>query len=147
LHDGVQVQEPGRIQLAAGHQRGSVLVELAAACMLLLAFFFASIETMFLVRDSIYLHRLVRDAAREAAITGSVTAGEQKARDLAAMYFGRNGSRVRVEFFLYAESQKRSVTCVATYPHRVFGEYSARVLGGWEVNLGAHATFGWYDFT
>lgn len=145
--NGVQVQEPGRIFAMKGRQKGSILVELAAACVLLMAFFFASIETVFLIRDSMYLHRLARDAAREAVITGSIAAGERKGRDLANMYFGQKGSKVHLEFRRYSGYGTQSVTCVASYPHQVFGERAGWMLGEWEVNLVARATFGWHDFT
>ncbi|WP_027718972.1 TadE/TadG family type IV pilus assembly protein [Desulfovirgula thermocuniculi] len=127
-------------------EKGSVLVELVMACLVLMVFFFACVEVAWLIRDDVYLQRVARDAAREAVLAGSLDAGYAKAADRAQMYFGSNAGDVQVSLERYDAPQRHSVTCVAKYPHRFFGWFSKDILGGKGVTLSAVATFGWWDF-
>jgi hypothetical protein len=127
-------------------RKGSILVETAAAFIILTLFFFGMIEMFGLVRDSILLNRIAREAAREVAITGSDAAGLARATDLASQYFGRYGGSVHVEFTHYDGYQRHSVTCKVTYPHKVLNVLR-NAMGRGEVDLSAKAVFGWYDFT
>ncbi|MGB9849108.1 MAG: TadE/TadG family type IV pilus assembly protein [Moorellaceae bacterium] len=127
-------------------RKGSVLLETVAAFIILTLFFFGLIEMFGLVRDSILLNRIAREAAREAVITGSDAAGRAKAADLANQYFGRYGGLVQTEFIHYDGYQRHSVTCRATYPHKILNVLQG-AMGRGEVNLSARAVFGWYDFS
>lgn len=127
-------------------QKGSILVETAAAFIILTLFFFGIIEMFGLVRDGILLNRIAREAAREAAITGNDGAGYAKAADMARLYFGRYAGAVGVEFTHYDGYQRHSITCKVTYPHKILNVLRG-AMGRGEVNLSAKAVFGWYDFT
>lgn len=127
-------------------EKGSILVELVMACLVLMVFFFACVEIAWLIRDDVYLQRVVRDAAREAVLTGNLGAGYTKAVDVARMYFGRYSGDVNVSLKRHDSGQSHSVVCTATYPHRFFGWFSKNALGGKGVTLSARAVFGWWDF-
>lgn len=123
-------------------EKGTVLIELVASCLVLIVFFFACAETWFLVRDKLYLQRIARDGAREAVIVGgSTSSGEDKARDDARQFFGSRASKVNIQMDRYDSSRFHSVTCSVSYPHPVFGN----LISSREVNLSARAVFGWRD--
>lgn len=126
-------------------EKGTVLIELVMSFLVLVTFFFACVEIMWLVRDNVYLHRVAREAAREAVITGSISEGYAKARDMAGMYFGNQDIGVSLE--RRDAYRNHTVTCLATYQHRFFGTVSKEALGGKGVTLSAKAVYGWKDFT
>lgn len=141
MQHGVQVPPAvGVRRNVARDERGSVLVELVFSALVLVVFFFAVAGTAMMVRDYVHLQRVAREAAREAAMLGDVSAGYRKGTDLAGMYFPRGGVSLRLE--RRDAYRSHSVTAVASYPHRVFG---GGVLGMPEVRLSAQATFGWWD--
>lgn len=126
----------------ARSEKGTVLIELVASCLVLTVFFFACAETWFLVRDKLYLQRIAREGAREAVIVGGDEGtGRDKAEDDARQFFGSRASKVNISMDRYDSYRFHSVTCSVSYPHPVFGKY----LGVWEVNLNARATYGWKD--
>ncbi len=126
----------------ARSEKGTVLIELVASCLVLMVFFFACAETWFLVRDKLYLQRIARDGAREAVIVGgSIGAGRDKAEDDARQFFGSRASKVNIDMDRHDSYRFHSVTCSVSYPHPVFGN----LVSGGEVNLNARATFGWKD--
>lgn len=110
--------------------------------MVLVVFFFACAETFFLVRDRMLLERIVRDGAREAAITGDMGKGEEKADDRARQFFGDRASEVTVTLDRKERNGAEVVVCTADYTHPVFGSLS---LGVGEVRLSARAVFSWKD--
>ncbi|ACX51906.1 hypothetical protein Adeg_0761 [Ammonifex degensii KC4] len=128
-------------------EEGSIIVETVVACVVLTAFFLASAAVALLIIDKVHLQRVVREAAREVAITDSVAAGEQRGRDLARMYFGKRAGEVDLSVDISAvragDRVERYVTATGSFPHRVFG---GKFLGLGEVRLHAQATFGWWDF-
>jgi Flp pilus assembly protein TadG len=119
-------------------ERGSVLVEMVAACLLLTIFFFICAGTWFLVQDKLSLERVARDGAREAVIVGDIDKGRQKAEDRAEQFFGKRAGDVDIHFESIDDGTFHARTCVATYPHKLFGF-------GTEVTLRAEATYGWKD--
>lgn len=125
-------------------QRGTVLLELALSCIVLVAFMFAAVETWSLVRDKIHLQRVVRDAAREAVLTGSLDAGREAGRDRARQYFGQRA--VDIDLEKHDEGNSHLVIGTATAKHPVFGEMAAEWWGT-EVTLTAQAIFGYKDST
>ncbi|AOQ23116.1 hypothetical protein MTAT_29680 [Moorella thermoacetica] len=140
--NGIQVPAPARIRLTT--EKGSVLIELVFSVVLLTVFFFAIAGTISLVRDYVYLHRIAREAAREAVLTGDTAAGYMKAEDLAKMYFPRTYGRVTVSLSRQDGYRQHSVTATASYPHVAL---YAPFIGPWEVNFTTDATFGWWDFS
>jgi len=132
--------------LRSRDEKGSVLVELVAACLVLMVFFFACVEVAWVVRDHVYLQRVARDAAREAVLAGSLDAGYAKGFDRAKAYFGRYAGDVKISLERYDSGQSHSAVCVVTYPHKFFGWFSKNALGGKGVMLSARAVFGWWDF-
>lgn len=144
MHPGIQVQKSRRILHLTNDKRGVVLIELVISCLILVIFFFAAIETWSIIRDKVQLQRVVRDAAREAALVGSISAGEQIGRDRAQQYYGPNASRVQIHLQEYIQPQSSLVVGTATYQRIIFGQLS-RDLFGMEVMLSARAVFGWKD--
>lgn len=127
-------------------ERGAVFVELVLSCFILIIFFYACTESFLLIRDKLYLQRVVRDGAREAVIVeGSEDAGIAKARASAKRFFGSRASKVDIKMERYDANRVHTRTCVANYPHPVLGPLSEKIFGSKEVVLGAKATFGWRD--
>lgn len=126
-------------------EKGTVLIELVMSCLILMVFFFACVEVIWMVRDNVYLHRVAREAAREAAITGDINEGYAKAHDVAGMYFGNQNVGVSLE--RHDAYRSHTVVCLATYQHKFFGNFSKEALGGKGVTFSARAVYGWKDFT
>ena len=125
--------------------RGSILVETVLSALVLVVLMFAVIEVAWLLRDNVYLQRVAREAAREAVLTGDLNAGYAKGRAVSEMYFGSPGA-VSLRLETGREGQARYMVAHALYPHRFFGWFSKKMLGGREMILSARAIFGWYDF-
>ena len=123
-------------------RRGSIMIEFVAACLVLVAIFTGITETALLIKDRIYLQRVVRDGAREAAITGNIEAGRYKAQDRALQYFGNNKAYIDIDTEQYGNVEY--ITCSATYPHSL-ATGLGRMLTDKEVMLNAKAVYGWYD--
>lgn len=132
--------EKGRCSVLLKSEKGTVLIELVVSCLVLIAFFYVCMGTFFLIRDKMYLERVVRDGAREAAITGDLVKGKEKAEDRATQFFGSNSSAVTVSMDQEERNGAEVVTCTASYMHPLFG---GRSIG--EVKLNARAVFCWKD--
>lgn len=132
-----------RASLRIRDTRGQILMETVIAMLVLLVLFFAIFESAYLIRDDLNLQRVAREAAREAVLTGSVTAGYAKGRDVAAMYFpGRN---VTLELREQGYGREHVVFVRATVEHKFLGQFSVRILGSEGMRLGARAVYGWWD--
>ena len=131
--------------MALKRQKGSILVEFAVSCLLLVVFFFGMVEVWSMVRDKVYLQRIVRDATREAAVTGDVSSGYGVAQDRARQYFGQAANRCIVILETDEQPGSHLVIGEGKFGHRPFGSISEK-LWGKEVTLRARAVFGWYDF-
>lgn len=118
--------------------KGTIMVELVASCLILVVFFCAVSDVFCLIRDQIYIQRVVRDGAREAAILGDTSMGKEKARDRAMQYFGSKDSLRHLEIQEKTEGNITFVVCQAEYPHRFY--FSRKEMG-----LNAQATYGWWD--
>lgn len=123
-------------------QRGVIQLELVISCIVLLLFFFATVEAWSIIHDKIQLERIVRDATREAALMGDVSSGQAVGQDRAQQYFGTNASRVHITLSASGDF----VTGRAEYKHPVFGNLRGD-NGVAEVKLSAQAMFYWKDQT
>ena len=118
------------------------MLEFVAACLVLVVIFTGITETALLIKDRIYLQRVARDGAREAAITGSIEAGRYKAQDRALQYFRNNKAYIDITTRRYGNVEY--ITCNATYPHSL-ATGLGKMLTEREVMLNAQAVYGWYD--
>ena len=67
-------------------EKGSILIETVAVCLVLVVIFVACIELFGLITTDIYIYKVAREGGREAALTNSTGTGEAKARDVANQY-------------------------------------------------------------
>jgi Flp pilus assembly protein TadG len=125
-------------------QKGSILVELVVISMLLVMFVLGTIEVFNIVRADIYLHKIVREGAREAALTGSTGAGEAMADDVAKQYFVSSNVVIPPIYHGYsAEGDTANVVCEASYFYKHFSFLNKKGVGVTELN--AKAIYPWWD--
>jgi len=129
------------------NQKGSVMVETVFACMILLLIFAGMTEIVFLVRDEIGVIRVAREGAREAALSGNLSAGTARAYEVAAMTLL---SRPRVEMTTEAAGGATDVICRASYAHYpFFSRLKLPLIGDvtWGVvNLSEEARYHFRDY-
>lgn len=122
-------------------ERGQIFVEVVLSMLVLIVLFFAVFETALLFRDAVYIERVARETAREAALSGNPAAGEAKGRTLAAMYFGNRPARINVQV------DGTNVVVRTSVVHPVFGDFTRRLFGQGGIELGAQAIYPWHDTT
>lgn len=111
--------------------------------LILMILFFAVFETAVLIRDDMYLQRVAREAAREAALTGNLYAGYAKGRDMAAMYF--SGKNVTISLDQRGSGRNAVVVARAEMFRPFLGGYTERLFGERGIKLGSVATYAWHD--
>lgn len=120
-------------------EKGKVFVETVLVMLILIILFFAIFETAILIRDDMYIQRIAREAAREAALTGDVSIGYLKGLDAGKMYFP--GREIRLELKVDGE-----VVIVRAYVEHLFlGKYSIDFFGEGGMTLGSRAMYKWQD--
>jgi len=145
VRPGVPVQAPGRIRRPLKEEKGSILVETVLSALVLVVLMFAVVEVAWLLRDNVYLQRVAREAAREAALVGDLGAGYARGKAASEMYFG-DPEAVGLRLDAVKSGRERYVVAQVFYSHRFFGWFSKQMLGGKEVIMSGRAVFGWYDF-
>lgn len=126
-------------------QKGSILVELVVISMLLVMFVLGTIEVFNIVRADIYLHKIVREGAREAALTGNTGAGDGMARNIKNQYFASSSDIVLspIYFGQSAKGETANVVCEASYFYKHFSFLNKKGVGVTELN--AKAIYPWWD--
>lgn len=105
------------------------MIETVFSCLLLMLFFIGGVSILNMVRTSLYVNRIAREGAREAAITDSISAGEAKARDCADQFFKTSST-------ITLTNNGGNVICKVIHPEKAFGKV---------VNMGAQAVYPWWD--
>lgn len=103
-------------------QRGSMMVELCAVCILMALFFLFMGEMALYIRDVIHVQQVAREGAREASLISSSprfsnpeAMGRDRAEDCMKQYFGSGyGGHVEVT------CAQGSFVCDVEFRHRVF---------------------------
>lgn len=109
---------------------------------LLTTFTLATIETINIIRANIYIHKIAREGAREAAIFSDIVAGKSMADDAAKQYFV--ASKPTIALYKNQVAGKTSnVVCDVSYNYKPFYFLNNNGLGGIELN--AKATYPWWD--
>lgn len=114
-------------------QRGSMIVEMAMACMVLVLLFLMFMETFFLVQGKIYVVKIAREGAREAAMTSDIEMGRTAAINYA-------GQILKKPVQIDISDKNNTVTCDVTYTHHVC-QYLAN--GGLSYDLSSRAIYPW----
>lgn len=113
---GMGVQSIGRKTIRESKSRGAALVELAIALPILLLLVFGAIDFGLMLKDSLALRQVAREAARSAAVGGN-QATVQAHIDTWADNLGLTEN---VQSSIEAEDQPGTMTTVTlTYPHTV----------------------------
>lgn len=132
-----------------GDAKGVILVEFAAASLVLIILFLGMITLWGVLNDYANINKVCREGAREAVLTGSEYAGYRKALEVAWVW-GLKPERLSVEFYPDSGGNRRLVTCVATYRAPLFSRNFPALAGKGgldEVTLRSEATFGCWDFS
>jgi len=119
--------------------RGSLLVETLCACLVLTIIFAGLTEIVLLMQDQIGVIRVAREGARETALTGSIEAGEEKARQVASLYLK---TPVEVTITVVNAGDLDNVVCNVTTVHRPL----FNILRGGGVVLHEEAIFHFKDY-
>jgi Flp pilus assembly protein TadG len=125
-------------------ERGQALVELAFCLIILILFFYAFFETVYLIRDVVYVNRIAREGAREATLTGSLGAGKAKAEDCTLQYFSSINGTVIILDTSSSSGSIDNVICTVSHEHRPFEKLTEKGIGR-VVNLNAEAVYPWWD--
>lgn len=123
-------------------QRGSILVELVFVCMLLVIFMLGTIEVINLIRADIYLEKIAREGAREAAITNSILIGKLMAEDNAGQYFASSQPVIAL-YTNDTAGKTANVVCDVSYHYKYLYFLNKNGIGGTELN--AKAIYPWWD--
>lgn len=117
----------------ARNEEGSVMVEAALCFILLVMLVLISVEILSLIRLEIYSNRIAREGAREAALTGNISAGTSKARALSQQYLG---GKAQVSI----NNDDNIVVCNVNCKTTVF-----KYIHSGEMNISAKAIYPWQD--
>lgn len=124
------------------NEKGSIILETLFCCILLLMFAVSCIEIANLITDKVHLQRIVREAAKEAAVDMNISEGKKRGQEVALMYYDNEAYLIQLDVKLSQKTQGTSrihyAEANASYP------YKTNLLGQ-EVDLNARATFGWID--
>lgn len=123
------------------NDKGQIFVEAVLSMIVLLVLFFAIFEIALLLRDAVYVNRIARETAREAAITADISAGEAKGRYLSDLYF--KGKNVNIT----TKIDGNVVVVRVKMRHVFFGDFTKRLFNGGGVDIGGEAIYPWHDNT
>lgn len=123
-------------------QKGSILVELVFVCIFLTMFMLATIEVINIFRANIYIQKIAREGAREAAITNNIEAGKRMADDAAQQYFVSSEPSI-VLYTNQAAGKAANVVCNVSYDYKPFYIFNNKGIGG--IELDAKAVYPWWD--
>jgi Flp pilus assembly protein TadG len=105
-------------------------------------FVLATVEVINIIRADIYIHKIAREGAREAAITKNTETGKRMAEDAARQYF--NSSKPAVVLYTnQSAGDTANVVCDVTYDYKYFYFLNNKGLGGKELD--AQAVYPWWD--
>lgn len=119
-------------------EKGSVMIELVFTCLILVVLMLCAVEVINIVRADIYIHKIAREGAREAAITNSLENGNKMAEDCARQYF--TSSKPSINSYV---SKNKNVVYDVFYSYRHFSFLNKTGYGG--VDLNARAIYPWWD--
>lgn len=115
------------------NQRGQMIVEAAVSFPILIIMALALLEIMLLTSTIINTHKIAREGAREAAITGSIEAGINKAEDCSQQYFGG-------ESIISLHDNDGNVVCMVTTPY-----LPIKFTDSIKINIDAEAVYPFQD--
>lgn len=122
-------------------EKGSILIETVAVCLVLVIIFVSCIEIFSLITTDIYMYKVAREGGREAALTNSASTGKAKAVDVANQYLpGRNPD---IKVYTAVDSTKSHVICEVSIDHRFLPFLNSGGIGG--TSLNAKAVYPWWD--
>lgn len=123
-------------------QKGSILVELVLVCFLLTTLMLGTIEIINIIRAEIYIHKIAREGAREAAIWNDTEAGKRMATDASQQYFVSSQPSVNL-YTNQVSGKAANVICDVSYNYKPFYFFNNNGLGG--IELDAKAIYPWWD--
>jgi len=120
-------------------QKGQIIYEAALSSLLLIILLLAFMELFSLTVNIIDAHKIAREGAREAALSGDINSGQKKATEYSKQYF-KEGAKVSV-YTNSSGGEKINVVCVVTKPYKPI-----KFLDGIEVNVDARAVYPFQDY-
>lgn len=122
------------------NQKGSIILETLFACILLVIVFAGMTEIALITRDQIGVIRTAREGAREAALSGNISSGYSRAREVAQLSLpGMPSITLTTE---PANANTENVVCQVSYEHKPF----LNQLGIGGMTLSAEACYHFKDF-
>jgi len=125
-------------------QKGQAMLEFAFSIIILVLLYLVIITVGLRIGDLVALNKVARDGGREAAITGDINQGQNKASDTAWAY-KLDPARLTVSFTNAGDV----VICEARYRSTPFADLLPGFTGNTETedkNMTARAVFGWWDY-
>lgn len=130
-------------------QKGVILLEFALSMIILAALFLGTVTLSLALRDYISVHKVAREGAREAVITGNTSAAYSKAMQ-AAWLWGLKPENLTIWFDREVDGTRTFETCHVKYRTNLFNYLFPTLVGGSpmkDFDIDQEATFGWWDFT
>lgn len=128
-------------------ERGSIMVETVAACLILVIIMFGFFETYSLINTKLKIQRIAREGAREAAINYNgegLNLAKEKSRDIANQYIPHMNPSINV-YLSKANGKDANVVCSVSVDYRYMQYLKKEGMGGRTVN--AMAIYPWQDQT
>lgn len=119
-------------------EKGSIMIELVFTCFILVVLMLCAVEVINIIRADIYIHKIAREGAREAAIANDLDAGNKMAQDCIRQYFATTKPSVNS----YVNKNK-NVVFEVFYSYKHFSFLNKKGYGG--VDLNARAIYPWWD--
>jgi len=126
-------------------EKGSIMVETVAACLILIIIMFGFFETYKLIDTKLKVQRIARDAAREAAINYNgkgLELAKDKAKDIAEQYIPHMNPSITV-YLNKVNGEDANVVCSVTVDYRYMQYFKKSGIGGRSIN--ATAIYPWQD--
>lgn len=114
------------------------MYEAALSSLLLIILLLGFIELFMLSATIIDTHKIAREGAREAALTGSIESGQAKAEDCVNQYF--RGQAVALVYTNSVGGKDVNVVCTVSKPYK-----PVKFLDGVEVDINAEAVYPFQD--
>lgn len=119
-------------------EKGSIMIELVFTCLILVVLMLCAVEVINIIRADIYIYKIAREGAREAAITKDLDAGDNMAQDCIRQYFAT--TKPSVHSYI---NKDKNVIYEIFYSHKHFSFLNKTGYGG--VDLNARAIYPWGD--
>ena len=128
-------------------EKGSIMVETVATCLILTIIMLGCFETFSLINSKLKVQRIAREGAREAAINYNgegLDLAKAKAKDIADQYLPQTNPDIDV-YINKVNGEDANVVCSVSLDYKFVQYFRKDGIGGKKIN--ATAIYPWEDQT